>query len=183
MQSDSTDGHLLKKRFWFFILFAVIAYLLMRYMSGQLTGKAIIEFEMAKTVSAAQAMINSWGEQGINQLLRSTYIDFVFIIGYVGVLFYGCRFFGRLSDNYLLQKAGRIFSYLAILAGLLDCAENLCMIYTLKLQAVAWVVHFTYDLAVIKFSLVFIMILFILVGLLFWVIDRLSHRSKWASIS
>ena len=178
MQSDATATIVPKKRFWIFFVLAVAAYFLMRYLSGQLTGKTIIDFEMAKTVAVVESMMEGWGVSGIERFLKSTYGDFLFIVGYTGALFYGCRYFGRLAGNYILQKAGKIFSFLAIVAGLSDVIENICMIYTLKNSRVEWVTHFTYDLARIKFSLIFILIIYILICLLFWAIDRLASTKK-----
>lgn len=177
MQSDTVVDPLVKKRFWYFLALTVFAYFLMRFITDNLSGKEIIHFEMAKTVDNATALMGAWGSGGVSRFLNGIYGDFLFIIGYTGTLFFGSRYIGSLSGNYILRKAGNVFSFLAIVAGLCDVVENIGMIYTLKREASGWVVHLTSDMARIKFSLIFILLLYIIICLLFWAIDALAGRS------
>ena len=182
MQSETVVDPLVKKRFWFFLLLTLVAYFLMRFITDNLSGKEIINFEVAKTVDNANAMMGVWGVEGVGRFLKGIYGDFLFIIGYTGALFYGCRYVGGLSGNYILRKAGNIFSFLAIIAGICDVVENFGMIYTLKQQASGWVVHLTSDMARIKFSLIFILLLYIVICLLFRGIDLLANGSRKKTI-
>jgi len=178
MQTDLPVIPPLKIKFWVFIVLAILSQLLVRYWSNGLSGTAIVDFEMAKTVVKAETIMGSWGLTGKNNFLNSIYADFIFLICYAGAFFYGSRFMGHISGHAILKKAGYFFSFLALLAAICDVLENVAMLYTIKQEAIPWVVHFTYDMALVKFSLLFIVLLFMIIGLLFWGIDKLSGTNK-----
>lgn len=166
-----------RKLFWIAFGLTVLIYLLMRWVSGGLSGAAIVAFEIAKTPPKAAAIIASWDLVAKGHFLNSIYADFLFILGYGSLFFFGCRYLGLLSNHYILRKAGFIFCWMAPVAGISDVLENTGMLYTIKRSLVPWVVHFTYDMAIIKFSLLFIMALFMVICLLFWGLGRLEARS------
>lgn len=178
MQSQPYPVQAVRKRFWIAVTGTVLTLLFMRFFTGGLTARSIIEFEMAKTPERAQALMNSWNSEGATRFVTGIYFDFVFIACYTAALFFGCRFMGYLSGHDVFRKAGTVFSFLAILAGICDTLENSGMIYTIKQQAVPWVVHFTYDMAFVKFSLIFIALLFMLICLFFWGIDKITTANK-----
>ena len=62
--------------------------------------------------------------------------------------------------------------------GLMDAIENSGMIYTIRVNVYEAVVHFTYDMAVVKFSLLLIVVLFILVAVLMWVIVHFEKATR-----
>ena len=174
MRNDPPAIHSLKIKFWVFTFFSIAALMLMRFWSNGLDGSTIVDFEMAKTVPKANAFLQDWGLTGQNDFLNSVYADFIFLACYCAALFYGSRFFGHLSGSEILKKAGDFFSFLALMAAACDLLENMAMLYTIKQKLVGWVVHFTYDMALVKFSLIFIVLLFITICLFFWAIDKLT---------
>jgi hypothetical protein len=176
-QSLAIASGSVKKRFWFSLALAAFSLALMRLLSNGLSSGIIIEFELAKTAERATQLMNSWSSDDRTHFLRSIYTDFLFIAGYGGFLFYGCRYMGHLSGHPIFQKAGYIFSYLAIAAAACDVIENFGMLYSIRNEVVAWIVHFTYDMAVIKFSLIFILLLFMLICLFFRMIDKLAAKN------
>ena len=178
MQTDLLPIPPLKLKFWVFIILSILVLLVMRFWSNGLSGTAIVDFEMAKTVDKAETIMGSWELTGKNNFLNSIYADFIFIICYAGAFFYGSRFMGHLSGHAILKKAGYFFSFLALLAAVCDVLENATMLYTIKQKAIPWVVHFTNDMALVKFSLLFIVLLFMVICLLFWVIDKLTPENK-----
>ena len=178
MQPEIAATSSSKKRFLFFILLTVLAYVLMRLITQNLSPKTIIEFEMAKTTGNAELMMSGWGPEGTSRFLKGIYTDFLFIIGYTGLFFYGCRYMGYFSGHYIFRKAGRLFSFLAIIAGVCDILENFGMLFTIKQRAIGWVVEFTNDMARAKFSLLIIMLFFIIICLFFRAIDRLATDRK-----
>ncbi len=178
MQPEPSAANSLKKKFFLFLLLTIVAYVLMRLITNNLSGKTIIEFEMAKTPDNAALLISGWGPEGVSRFLKGIYSDFLFIIGYTGLLLYGCRYMGHFSGHYIFRKAGRLFSFLAIVAGICDVIENVGMLFTIKQRAISWVVEFTYDMARVKFSLVLIMIFFIIICLLFRAIDLLAKDKR-----
>jgi hypothetical protein len=178
MQTDLPAIPPLKIKFWVFTILSILALLLIRYLSNGLSGTTVVDFEMAKSVEKAESIMGSWGSEGKDNFLNSIYADFIFLICYAGAFFYGSRFMGHLSGHAILKKAGYFFSFLALLAAICDVLENVAMLYTIKQEAIPWVVHFTYDMALVKFSLLFIVLLFMVIGLLFWVIDKLTPERK-----
>jgi hypothetical protein len=178
MQTDLSAISPLKIKFWVYTVLSLLTLLLMRYWSNGLSGTAIVDFEMAKSIDKAESIIGSWGPAGKDNFLNSIYADFIFLLCYAGAFFYGSRFVGHISGHAILRKAGYFFSFLALLAAICDVLENLAMLYTIKQEAITWVVHFTYDMALVKFSVLFIVLLFMVIGLLFWAIDKLAPEHK-----
>lgn len=165
----------MKKKFWWWTIITIAVYFIMRWKSGGLDGSVIVALEMAKIPErVAQVM------QGVNPeaFKWSTYIDFLFLTCYSFMLFYGSRWLGYLSGQYILRKAGNFFSILAFLAGLADVLENAGLLHTLNKGAEAWVVHSTYDMAVTKFSLLFIVVLFCTVSVFFWGIEQMQGENR-----
>ena len=162
------------------VMFTAAALLLMRFLTDVLPASLIIEFEMAKTAEKAQELMNTWGSEGTTRFVKGIYADFIFIVCYSAALFFGCRYMGHLSGHSIFKNAGYIFSFLALIAGACDVLENTGMLYTIKKQVVSWVVHFTYDMAVVKFSLIFIALLFMVICLFFRGIDLLVSGRKGA---
>lgn len=64
MKPDSTPADSLKKRFFIFLLLTIVAYVLMRLITNNLSSNTIIEFEMAKTTGNAELMMSGWGPEG-----------------------------------------------------------------------------------------------------------------------
>ncbi len=177
MQIVRSSVQSLKRRFWTAVALTALSLLLMRFLTNGLAGSVIVEFEMAKTAEKAKALMESWGDEGTTRFIRGIYADFIFIACYSATLFFGCRYAGHLSGHSIFKNAGYIFSYLALIAGICDILENAGMLFTIKRKVVAWVVHFAYDMAFVKFSLIFITLLFMVICLFFWGIDKLGKKS------
>lgn len=171
----------LRKRFWIFLWITIMIYFLMRWVSGGLSGEQIVAFEVAKTAVSVNDIIRGWDESIRQDYLWSIYIDYFLLVAYSGFLFYACRFTALLSRNQVVAGAAGFFSWLAPLAGLMDAIENSGMIYTIRVQVNDAVVHFTYDMAVVKFSLLLIVVLFILVAVLMWIIGYFEKITQKAS--
>ncbi len=178
MKNEPYSAKILRNFFGIAIAVTVVAFLLMRFVTDGLAASRIVEFEMAKTTAKAQELMNSWGTEGTLRFLNGIYADFIFIIGYVAALFFGCRYIGHLSGHSIFKKAGYVFSFFAIIAGVSDTLENIGMLYTIQQKITGWVVHFTYDMAFVKFSLLFIALLFIVICLIFRGIDKLATNRK-----
>lgn len=164
----------LQQRFWLLALLLLIFIFLMRRTTAPLSSEDIIHFEMAKTADNAAGMLVDWSASAMLPTVRtSIYLDFVLIFLYSAFFFYGCRLGGRLSGNYVLRKAGDGFAWLAIAAGICDIVENTGMLFTINHTPIDWVVHLSYDMATIKFSLLIINSLFIILCLLLWLGNRL----------
>lgn len=174
---DTIPG--LRKKFFVFLGLAVLMQQLMHFYSDGLSSRTIIDFELAKSVAQVQDFFSLWGTKGILQMQKSIYADFLFLACYSIALFWGTRFLGQLSGHFIFRKAGNFFSILALAAGLCDTIENISMLQTLQGNLSASLIHLTHDIALIKFSLIMIVLLFMFSSFLYWVIDRMTER-KWS---
>lgn len=147
------------RRLFFISGISMLAFmLLMKKVVIPLTTGDIVQFELAKDATRAIDIITEWSlspDNKIGKAFRAIQLDFIFIILYTAFFFLGTRFMGNLAENPVWKKAGR-FSWLVILAGLCDITENFTMLHTLSGQYDQWTVRLTYNMAVIKFSLLMI---------------------------
>jgi hypothetical protein len=74
----------------------------------------------------------------------------------------------------LLIRSGRFFRWLAPAAGVCDILENIFMTQTLNGNVSELNVMLTYDMAVTKFSLLIVTLLFIVLCLIFWFARKLK---------
>lgn len=86
----------------------------------------IVSLELARTPEKANAIIDSWGNNGKGIALFSLGLDYLFIAAYTATLWLFCRFFAQnlREKNEFLSKTGNFLSWLVILAGILDVIEN-----------------------------------------------------------
>jgi hypothetical protein len=148
------------------------------YLSPLSAGE-IVQFEVAKTVSKAQSIIQEWKSTGkYDQGVKSTSLAYLFIILYTLAIGLGCRFVSACTSNEILTKGGRGFAWLIILATICDIVENTVMSRTLLGPVYQINVTIAYNLARIKFSIVIICLLFILACTLYWVIGKMERRDK-----
>ncbi|MBC7849135.1 MAG: hypothetical protein H7Y31_05340 [Chitinophagaceae bacterium] len=172
MDASSQGSYSKGRAFWLFFTIAVLAFLLMSFWGDGLSSSSIIDFEIAKTPERAKELMATWTSHYREQLLKAIYIDFVFIIGYAGTLFYTSRIMGHASAHPILKKAGDIFSFGAIAAGICDILENFGMLFTIRQKVIGWIVHFTYDMALVKFSLLFIVLMFVVIAGVSWIFKK-----------
>jgi len=148
------------------------------YLSPLSSGE-IVQFEIAKTVSKAQSIIQDWKNTGkYEQGVKSISLAYFFIALYTLSIGLGCRFVSACTGNEILIKGGRGFALLIWVATVCDIIENIAMSRTL-LGAISQVnVTITYNLARIKFSIVIVCLLFILACTLYWLIGKMAGEEK-----
>jgi hypothetical protein len=175
MSTSPAPLYSIRRNFWLFTLLTLAFIFVMLKLIQPLTSEAIVGFELAKTTCKAALILRDWDNHLLLGLFkRSVYLDFIFIFLYSVAFFFGCRFVSELSGHYILQKAGYGFSWLAPLAGVFDVLENIGMLKTVySAEPSAWVVKFTYHMAVAKFSMLMIVCLFMIVCLIMWAIGKL----------
>ena len=123
----------------------------------------IVQFELAGTTSVATEIINAWEPEGVAKAKTSTYLDFIYIIFYSAAIALGCRVAATYSKVQTLGKIAVGFFVLTIIAGLCDVIENIAMLQTLNEVTQATVSLAAYC-AAIKFTLLFVAMLFVLVA-------------------
>ncbi len=144
------------KLFWIVTVITVGWIILMR----PFTPSNIVQFELAKTVTSAQQIMDKWGEEGISKARLSIFLDFVFIFLYAWAIALGCQVSTTFSANKNLIAAGTFFSLVIWFAGSCDLIENLAMLFTLS-DVNDLTVSMAFYFSVIKFTIVLLSLLLI----------------------
>jgi len=144
-----------------------------------LSSDEVVQFEIAKTVGKANAIIQDWKGTGkYEQGVKSIYLAYFFMLLYTLAIAFGCRFLSACTGNDIFIKGGRGFSWLIILATISDIIENIAMSKTLQGTISQLNVTIAYNLARVKFSIVIVCILFMLTCTLYWAIGKLAGEEK-----
>ena len=169
----------LRQLFWLFFLLTIGYMIWVRNYLAPLSSDEIVQFEIAKTVDRAHAIIDDWKLTGkYEQGVKSTYLAYLFMVLYTLAIALGCRFISLCTGNEIMIKGGKGFSWLIILATLCDVAENIALSRTLHGPISQWNVSIAYDLARVKFSIVIVCLLFMLACLRYWGIGKLAGEKK-----
>jgi len=169
----------LRQLFWLFFLLTVAYMIWARNYLSPLSSGEIVQFEVAKTVSKANAIIQDWKDSGkYEQGVKSTSLAYLFMVLYTLAIALGCRFISACTGNDILIKGGRGFGWLILGATICDVIENIVISKTLAGQVSQLNVTVAYNLARIKFSIVIVCILFIVASALYWLIGRFSRDEK-----
>jgi hypothetical protein len=169
----------LKRWFWIFLLLNTAFTIGSRYYLRPLDTGDIVKFETAKHVPVAENLIREWtsSEAGkLDKAIDAIYIDYLFIALYVIGLSIACLYLSVLTGHEILRKAGRFLPILLVGAGVCDIIENIAMWYSMNGHLTNWNVTVTYDMAVTKFSIVILSLLFLLVCLIFYLLRILSRQ-------
>ena len=138
----------------------------------------IIEFEMTWTVERARQILTDWSPAARQAMRSSVLFDFPFIPAYVALLGALCLLTARAVSGGA-QAVGPALAVLAVVAGLLDVVENLCLLRMLDgppESPSALLVTLASWAAAVKFALVF--------GCIFYVLTSgapalVSHLAQW----
>ncbi len=169
----------LRRLFWLFSLLTIAYMVWIRSYLSPLSSGEIVQFEIAKTVSKANLIIQNWKSSGkYEQGVKSTYFAYFFIALYSIAIALGCRFISACTGNDILIKGGRGISWLIIIATICDIIENIAMSKSLQGNISQVNVTIAYNLARVKFSIVIVCMLFIVACALYWVIGRLAGEEK-----
>lgn len=165
----------LRQLFWLFSLLTIAYMIWVRAYLAPLSSDEIVQFEIAKTVTKAQAIIDNWKITGkYHKGLESTYFAWLFMVLYTLAIALGCRFVSACTGNEIMIKGGQGFAWLIVLATICDLVENIAVSHTLHGPVSQWNVSLAYNLARIKFSIVIVCLLFMLACSLYWAIGKLS---------
>lgn len=169
----------LRQLFWLFFLLTIAYMIWVRNYLSPLSSDELVQFEIAKTVGKAQAIVRDWKISGKYELgVQSTYFAYIFMVLYTVAIALGCRFLSACTGNEILIKGGKGFSWLIVAATGCDLVENIALSRTIRGHFSEWNVMAAYDLAQVKFSIVIVCILFMLACLLYWGIGQLAGEKK-----
>lgn len=170
----------LQRWFWVLLLLNTAFIVWSRYYLRPLDTGDIVKFETAKHVPVAENLLREWtttDDISLSKAIQAVHIDYLFIALYVMGLSIACVYLSQLTGHEILRKAGRFLPVLIIAAGVCDIIENIAMWYSLHGHLTQWNVAVTYDMAVTKFSIIILSLLFFLVCLIFFLIRVLTQRS------
>ncbi|HEY6900802.1 MAG TPA: hypothetical protein VI233_09175 [Puia sp.] len=169
----------LRQLFWLFFLLTIGYMIWVRNYLSPLSSGEIVQFEIAKTVSKAQSMIQDWKSTGkYEQMVKSTYVAYLFMFLYTVAIGIGCRFISTCTGNEIMIKGGKGFAWLILGATICDVIENIALSHTLSGNISQWSVSLAYNLARIKFSIVIVCLLFMVACLLYWGIGKVAGEEK-----
>jgi len=161
-----------------FILALLISQFIMAPIEAELkgsTGYGVIEFEFAWTSEQINTIFKAWGSEGKKKEAFVTYVDFLFIPCY-SLFMAGCILLVTRNLEGKLQEIGLYMTILPFIAGIFDVIENISLLLMLTYDAFIWSLSpFIASLcATIKFSLIFIAIIFFIAALIIVIIKKLK---------
>jgi len=167
--------------FWFLFAFTILVIVGMQYAGGPLTTSAapsgIVSFEFARTLSNAQAIVESWGPKGQVYAGINLGLDYLFMASYGLAIGLGCVLVARgLPHRFKsLASVGVVLSWGALLAALLDALENYGLMRLLLGSTNEGWPRLAYWCAGPKFVLVALGLLYVILG---GVLALLTRRGK-----
>jgi hypothetical protein len=133
------------------------------------TPNGILDLEFAYNSTKTTAVTNAWAANNIVDNIAAakinTSLDFIFLFFYSLFLYFTCKKIARFSTG-AFSKAGLLIAKGALLAGILDVAENAGMLSTLSGNALNSVAFITTACAVIKWALALLAVIYCLAGLI-----------------
>jgi hypothetical protein len=151
-----------------------------RPLAGGASPGGIISFELARSTSESQAIMEAWGEKGRIRAAFSLGLDFLFIFAYATTISLGCVMAASAFGGHKwLALAGVALAWGQAAAAALDGIENTALMVMLLDSASESLRVTAYWSAWIKFKLVYAGLLYAVAGGVFWGIKR--WRAKGAS--
>ena len=178
--STAYTSRQIKTWFWILLLLNVLFIIWSRNFLYPLETKDIIKFEIAKKVPIAESIALSWktpDDGKYEKAIQSIYLDYLFIVLYTTGLAIACVYLSQLTGHEILKRTGRLFVFIIMGAGICDIIENSAMLNSLAGHLNKWNVVLAYDMAVAKFSLVLLSLIFLFVCLIFFVLRKLSKEN------
>jgi hypothetical protein len=164
----------LRSLFWSLLFLNILFIAGTKYYLAPLDTSEVVQFETAKYVVKADAIIDDWQINGkIEKAKTAIWLDYIFIILYVPFLMAATMFVSDASRYSLLMRSGRFFRWLLPFAGICDVIENIFMQRILAAHPTPFTVMLTYDMAVAKFSILIVTFLFLVMCLFFWILRKL----------
>ena len=151
------------------IIFLLINRLIFASLPIEVPSYGILDFEFAWTASRISVIFTAWGSVGMTLHIIGIYWDFIYILGY-GTLLAGLILLVSRKLSGKTQLIGFYMTFTPFLAGFFDCIENILLLIMLNnpsefspvIPLIAGI------MATIKFSILFIGIVFFLRSFFVW---------------
>jgi len=137
-----------------------------------ISSMGIVDLELADSPARLSTLLLSWNKTTV---VNNILIDFLFIPSYALFLSLGCRQLAMSTNNAEMIKVGHITAKGVWLAALLDVIENLLMLGSIEGYYSTSSLVLTRWVAIIKFLLVAIAILFLLTGSIYYLVKKKPH--------
>ncbi len=160
--------------FFLSLLLLIAMSLVDRNLKTNSAPRGIVSFELAGNLDKGQQILESWNTQGKMYAALSLGLDYLFLIVYALFISLACVLIARnkLPRYVLWAKLGYILGWSQFLAAFLDAIENFVLIrLLLGSQIEAWPVIARWC-AIVKFAIVGAGLIYILVGLVLTVLQK-----------
>lgn len=134
----------------------------------------IVAFELAGNVATAQEIISVWGQEQVDRVKTSIYLDFGFILVYCSAFMFACRAASMYCGVQFFIKTGKQLAWIVWLAGLCDAIENIAMLSTLS-ELSHTSVSIAFYTATVKFSILLLVSIFVLISLVIGMVLKFSR--------
>lgn len=168
----------LQRWFWIFLVLNIAFILLSKNFLQPLETRDIIRFEIAKKVPVAESIMKEWttpDDTLYNKAIQAIYLDYLFIVLYTVGLSIASVYLSQLTRHPVLRRAGRFIPFLILGAGICDVIENIAMLHSMTGHLNDWNVWVAYDMAVTKFSIVILSLIFLVVCLVFYLLQKITR--------
>jgi hypothetical protein len=170
----------LQRWFWIFLALNIAFIIVSKNILMPLETRDIIRFEVAKKVPVAESIMREWtipDDTLYNKAIQSIYLDYLFIVLYTVGLSIASVYLSQLTGHPVLKRAGRFMVFLIVGAGVCDVIENMAMMHSLTGYLNGWNVWVAYDMAVTKFSIIILALIFLVVCLVFFLLRKLGREN------
>ncbi len=167
----------MKKLFWTLLIAGTFMMVYVMKSTGSTletnaTPLGIINLETASSKNRVDHILDAWKKNAasapdnITAARKNTYLDFLFILFYVPFLYFSCKkITATFGNGSLITKTGSLVATGILIAGILDALENFGMLQSLDGFASDNMALFTASCSIIKWTLVFITIFYLLAAL------------------
>lgn len=161
------------------IIFILINQLVFETLKVIVPDYSILDLEFAWTKDKVSLIFSTWGNSGIYYQLLGTYWDFLYIFGYSSFMFSLILLVARQVSG-KFKFIGMWISLFPIIAGIFDCIENAFLLMMMNdLASIPLILPLiSSSISTIKFSLLFIGIVYFAIELLTFIIIKIKARKE-----
>lgn len=175
--------HRRKEIFFILLGLTILLMVLMNFVGAPLTTTevplGIISYELAGSVSGAEAILASWDQDAQLRAAFSLGVDYLFLVVYSTTIALACIWSGEVlkKNGWPLASASAPLAWGQWLAALLDAVENMALVIILfGMLAPPWP-ELAKWCAIIKFSMIFLGMVYAFYGLVSYLAARFIDKN------
>ena len=170
--------------FWPLLGLTILLMVVMGVTGTPLTTEAaqygVVSFELAGSPENARNILDSWDADAKLRAGFGLGLDYLFIVAYASTIAFGCGMVAQVLERcrWPFVRWGNLIAWGVILAALLDVVENIALtIVIFGTIASPWP-EIARWCAILKFSLIFVGIVYVLYGGVVAVVERISQDNQ-----